>query len=272
MTHFCHFFLGLAGLLLIPAASAWAAAAQGYVHEVRGDVQVAMGTGKPAKVVVNQSLTDNTTITTGANSNVIIKFIDGTVIALNQNTSFTIQKYDYNEKAPSTMTALFSMLRGGLRVVTGAMSQKNREGFKLATPSATIGIRGTEFIVQRINPTYLSVINGAASMTNAAGTTLFSAGQFGFVASATALPGAIPALPLDVINVLGNLPGLPLPPALPGPLPVPGALGAAGAAAGGVSGAVIGGAAAAAAAAAAASGGNSNPASAATTTTTTSTQ
>ena len=266
-----YFLFVFAGLGLLSSVSAYAAAAQGYVHEVRGDVQTVLGSGKSVKTEKNQGLTDNTTITTGANSNVIIKFIDGTVIALNQNTSFTIQKYDYNEKAPSTMTALFSMLRGGLRVVTGAMSQRNREGFKLATPSATIGIRGTEFIVQRINPTYLSVINGTASMTNVAGTTVFSAGQFGFVASATSLPVGLPALPPDVVNILQNLPGMNLPPAVPGPAPLPGALGATGAAAGGVSGAVIGGAAAAAAAAAAVSGGNSNSA-AATTTTTTSTQ
>lgn len=250
-------FLGLG--LLAPGA-AYAAAAQGYVHEVRGDVQAVVGGGKPVKAEKNQYLNDNTTITTGANSNAVIKFIDGTVIALNQNTSFTIQKFDYNEKAPSTMTALFSMLRGGLRVVTGAMSQKHREGFKLSTPSATIGIRGTEFMVQRINPTYLSVINGAASVSNAAGSAVISAGQFGFVASATSLPAVIPALPPNVLNVFGNLPGLPLPPAVPGALPSVGGLGAVNTAAGGLSGAGIGAAAAAAAAAAAVAGGGSSPA------------
>jgi hypothetical protein len=140
------------------------------------------------------------------------------------------------------------------------MSQRNREGFKLSTPSATIGIRGTEFMVQRVNPTYLSVINGAATVSNAAGSAVFSAGQFGFVASATSLPAGIPALPADVLNVFGNLPGLPLPPAVPGALPPVGGLGAVNTAAGGLSGAGIGAAAAAAAAAAAVAGGGSNPA------------
>ena len=261
-----HWVLGFAGLLLIPAASAWAAA-QGYVHEIRGNVQAAAGTSKPVKLEKNQSLADNTTITTGPDSNVVIKFIDGTVIALNQNTAFTIQKYDFNEKSPSTMTALFSMLSGGLRVVTGAMSQKNRESFKLATPNATIGIRGTEFMVQQVNPTYLTVINGMVSLTNAAGTAVFSAGQFGFVASPTTLPSVIPAMPGNVQNLMGNLPGMSLPPAVPGPMPLPGALGAGGAAAGGVSAAAIGGAAAAAAAAAAAISGGSNSASGTTGTT-----
>ena len=143
---------------LVATMNGYAAASQGYVHELSGDVQVAVGPGKPIPVTKNQLLENNSTITTGPNSNVVLKFIDGTVIALNQNTSFIIQKYEFDEKAPSAMTAAFAMLRGGLRAITGAMSSRNRDGFKLATPNATIGIRGTEFLAQLVNPLFVQVL------------------------------------------------------------------------------------------------------------------
>jgi hypothetical protein len=85
-----YFLFVFAGLGLLSSLSAYAAAAQGYVHEVRGDVQTVLGSGKSVKTEKNQSLTDNTTITTGANSNVIIKFIDGTVIARSVDIGQTV--------------------------------------------------------------------------------------------------------------------------------------------------------------------------------------
>jgi len=253
---------GLFGLMLLASSQVYAAAAQGYVHELSGDVQARIGAGKPVAVAKNQGLVNDTTITTGAKSNVVLKFLDGTVIVLNENTSFQIQKYEYNEKSPSTMSALFSMLRGGLRALTGAISGKNREGFKLATPIATIGIRGTEFMAQLVNPLYVQVAAGSISVTNVAGVASFAAGQSGIVATSTSLGAAIPAVPG---GTFGALPSIPVPPAVPGPIPAgasaggAGGAGAAGAAAGGVSGAAIGAAAAAAAAAAAIAGGSDSP-------------
>ena len=251
----CCVFLGFG---LLASGSAYSAAAQGYVHEIRGDVQAVVGSGQSVKLEKNQSLPDNTTVTTGTDSHAIIKFIDGTVIALNQNTSFTIQKFDYNEKSPSTMTAFFSMLRGGLRVVTGAMSQRNREGFRLATPNSTIGIRGTEFMLQQVNPTIISVLSGITSMNNVAGTVSFSAGQFGFAGSSTTLPVFITELPPNVLTSFNYLQGLNLPPATPNSLPQGGGPGNVNPGVGGMSGGVVGGVAGAAAAAAAIAGGGSS--------------
>lgn len=263
MKNFRNLFLCIFGLSLLAAGSAYAATTQGYVHEVSGDVQAAIGAGKPVAVLKNQELENNTTITTGPNSNIVLKFVDGTVIALNQNTSFQIQKYDYNEKAPSTMTAAFAMLRGGLRAITGAMSARNRDGFKLATPNATIGIRGTEFFAQLVNPLFVQVVAGSVSVSNAAGIATFAAGQTASVASATSLATSIPAVPA---GTFGTLPSVPVPPAVPAPVPAgAGAGGAAGssasgAAAGGITtGAAVGMAAAAAAAAIAISGDSNTP-------------
>lgn len=245
------------GLFLLTAANVYAAA-QGYVHDLSGDVQARIGNGKPVTVAKNQVVGNNTTILTGPQSNVILKFSDGTIVALDQNTSFLIQNYNYEEQAPAATSALFSMLRGALRVLTGAISSKNRDSFKLATPVATIGIRGTEFLVQFRSPLITQTITGTTSVTNVAGTTLVGAGQAVSVATATSTAVSLAALPP---GTFGNLPGLTMPPATPGGVPGAGAGasgGGAGGAAGGLGGAAVGGAAAVAAAAAAAGSSSSS--------------
>lgn len=208
----CYKFIVLVigGLSLVGSSLAWAA--QGYMYEARGDVKAATGSALPLAVKKDQLLPDNTTITVGPKSSATLKFEDGTVVLLNENTSFQIQKYAYDEKEPSRTSALFSLLKGGLRAVTGLISSRNREAFKVTTPLATIGIRGTEFMVQLVNPLYMQVLSGAVNLSNPGGTGFFSAGQTALVPSPTGVARSIPAAPA---GTFGAMPAAKLPPPVP---------------------------------------------------------
>ena len=88
---------------------------------------------------------------------------------------------------------------------------------------------------------YLSVAHGVVSESNAAGTSVFSAGQFSFVPNAGTLPAAINAsqLPGEVANAFTRLGAIPLPQGTLPPQAGGGAAGGAGeatGAAGGISG------------------------------------
>src|SRR5688572_22194153 len=74
--------------------------AQAYIHEFSGDVTATVGTAKPEPVKKSMHLLNNTTVTTGPKSYAVIKFEDGTVTLLKENTSFQIQDYTYNVKQP----------------------------------------------------------------------------------------------------------------------------------------------------------------------------
>jgi len=214
----CKFIaLVIGGLSLLGSSLAWAA--QGYLYEARGDVTAATGSALPLAVKKDQLLPDNTTVTVGPKSSATLKFEDGTVILLNENTTFQIQKYAYDEKDPSRISALFSMLKGGLRAVTGLISSRNREAFRVATPMATIGIRGTEFLVQLTpkNQIYMQVLVGTVNLSNAGGTGIFSAGQTAFVPTPTARPAPVSAPPR---GTFGAMPAAKLPPPVPVKAPV----------------------------------------------------
>lgn len=226
------------------ASSAPLFAQQGYVHEVSGNVLGNVGPGQPLRVEKGQTLSPNTTVTTEAKSYAVLKFEDGTVVLLKENTSFQVQSYSFNPKVPENANAVFNLVRGGLRMITGLVTSRNQQALRVATPHATIGIRGTDFSAELTNPLLVGVQTGVVSLTNAAGSMLVSAGQFASVAGATTLGGLIGAgqIPVGALQ----FPKIPLPPATPVPITGAGGLGTGGAVGGGAAGGAAGVAGAAA--------------------------
>jgi hypothetical protein len=234
MRHIIRFVVAIFVGAVSFASSAPLFAQQGYVHEVSGNVFGQVGAGQQARVEKGMTLPANSTVTTQAKSHAVLKFEDGTVVLLKENTTFQVQSYSFNPKIPENANAVFNLVRGGLRMVTGLLTSRNRDALRVATPLVTIGIRGTEFTAELTNPLFVACQVGAVSLTNAAGTLLVGAGQFASVATATQLGTLIPALQVPP-GVL-NFPKVPLPAPAPGlapaggPGPIGGGLGATGAA------------------------------------------
>lgn len=85
---------------------------------------------------------DETIKTTGAGSAVEIKFLDGAVLSQGPNSTVVLDDYVY-DAVQSTGEMAVKLLQGTLRSVTGEIVDTNPEGFRIETPLATIGIRGT---------------------------------------------------------------------------------------------------------------------------------
>lgn len=61
------------------------------------------------------------------------------------------------------MAALFSLAQGAMRTLTGRINQNNRDAVRIATPMATIGIRGSDILTAHVvttNTTTNAVISG----------------------------------------------------------------------------------------------------------------
>jgi hypothetical protein len=241
---------GAASLAASGPLLAQAQKAQGYLHEVSGNVTAQVGGGQPQKASTGEGLLSNTTLVTGPQSYAVLKFEDGTVVVLKENTSFQIQDYRFSAKAPEQSSALFNMVRGGLRMITGLVTSKNRDALKVATPMATISMRGTEFLAELTNPLVVQTISGVVGLTNTAGTVLVSAGQIASVANSTTLASVGAAGSIASPNIAQ----VTMPPTTPGLVPAGPAAGAAGGAIG-VVGVAVGAAAVAGVAAAGGGGG-----------------
>ena len=183
----------LLAAVALAAALPLAAYANGVVQSMKGDVR-AGPVGQTARTVaVDQRLTPGTAVVTGADAQVVLRFDDGQQVVLNQNTEFRIVDFRYDASDAKADRTVFDLIKGALRMASGAIVGRNRQAVALRTPQATMGIRGTDFMVALVNPAYVSVLQGAVSVTNAAGTVALGAGTFGTVATSAALATAIPA-------------------------------------------------------------------------------
>ena len=84
-------------------------------------------------------------IVTGATSNAQVRMTDGAIIAIRPDSEFKINEYSYNGKADGTEKASLSLVKGGVRAVTGVIGRENRDNLKVNAVVATIGVRGTGF-------------------------------------------------------------------------------------------------------------------------------
>lgn len=109
-----------------------------------------------------------------------IRFSDGGYISLQPNTEFKVEDYTYNGKSDGSEKGFFSLVKGGLRAITGAIGHTNKQAYRVNTPVATIGIRGTEYLAQFSNARLLvKVGNGAVYLVNQAGDIVLYKGQVG---------------------------------------------------------------------------------------------
>lgn len=145
-------------------------------------------------------------ITTSAASSLQLDMIDGGYFAIRPDSKVEINDYVYQQKETDKVNA--TLLRGGLRSITGAIGQTNKKNFKLRTPVATIGIRGTDldmFYLSEadaalktaqtgtITPSgsYLKVNSGEAELASRAGVQAVKPNEIAFIAEANQQPALI---------------------------------------------------------------------------------
>lgn len=198
-------FLGLFswGVLAFLPVAAMAAPA-GQVVQSSGNVTLSAPNAPPKSAAIGAGVDNGQIVTTGASGKAVIKFQDGQVVALQSNSVFRIDSYKFEQAAPEKGEAFFSLLQGGLRAITGLIGDRNRGGWKLAMPTATIGIRGTDFLGVIQQGLYTQVNTGSIALSNSAGTAVFTAGESAFVATGTTLGVSVPAtsLPAGIFTEL----------------------------------------------------------------------
>ena len=200
------------------------ALASAIVEAMNGTVRAGPSATTNDPVALGQRIGVGNTIVTGPRSHVSLRFDDGQIILLNDETEIRVEDYAYNQRDPDRDKFLFRLLRGAVRVVTALLTERNPQAFQLQAPQATFGVRGTDFMVALSNGAYLGVLQGTVSATNAAGTAIFATGATALAIDANTLPVLIPAsaLPPAVAAAFKQLSAFPLTAAGANPVGGPG--------------------------------------------------
>jgi hypothetical protein len=207
--------IALIALLLYGAAWGQPATPAGKIDLLGGDVRLQQA-GKPVRAAqVGESVYEGDTLITGKDSEAHVTMQDTGFLALRPNT--TLQIVAYTADGGDDDKGVFKLLAGGLRSITGWIGKFNRKSYTLRTPTATIGIRGTDHETHYIPPgspegepgTYDKVYAGETSIQTDAGQAEVVPDHAGYVEDAGGRqPRVLPAIPAffrpgpheDIIN------------------------------------------------------------------------
>jgi hypothetical protein len=182
-------------------ATAVFAAAAGAITQLSGTLAVQRADGSIKLLSQKSEVGQGDTLTTQSDSYAQVKLSDGGLVTLKPNTRVKLDGYSYDQEQPDKDSMAYSLLKGGLRFVSGLIGKRgNKDAYKLQTATATIGIRGTaggaDDCLDPQNPcvnpdskitlppgVYVNVTEGEIVVTNSSGAASLNltAGQFGLI-------------------------------------------------------------------------------------------
>ncbi|GAB2181245.1 hypothetical protein DLREEDagrD3_14680 [Denitratisoma sp. agr-D3] len=136
-------------LLLLATCPALAAEWAGTVKAASGSVEVERE-GKRLPLALGDKVYPQDKLLTGKNSQVAVTLRDDTLISGGPDSQLLINEFVFN---PSTQkgSVVVAVLRGVSAFVSGLVAKSSPDAMRVTTPTATLGIRGTEFIVEVAN-------------------------------------------------------------------------------------------------------------------------
>lgn len=150
----------LYGVAVLAAAQP-ATAVVGEATMVIGVARVFGADGKVRPVERGTAIRVGDRVETEAGGHVHVRFVDGGRLSVRPSSRLQVESY--NQAQDRTLTAIkFRLDEGVVRSITGLWGEAERDRFRLNTPVAAIGVKGTDFVVRSdADKTAASVYTGA---------------------------------------------------------------------------------------------------------------
>ena len=201
-------FARAGALVLLGAAAPALAVDFGAVELVAGQVTVQTQEGRVIAPRVGDRIQAGADIVTGKDGEIHIETLDAGFVALRPNTRLRIA--EYRAEGDELDTQILSLLRGTFRSVTGWIGRYNADRYRVTTPTATIGVRGTDHEPSYLLPedvmataaeaglepgTYDKVNEGSSWIENSGGRVEIARNQAGFAHASQARPARLKRIP-----------------------------------------------------------------------------
>lgn len=122
----------------------------GQIKNLRGTVHVERD-GQKLPAASGMGVRQSDVLVTGADGSVGVTFLDNSLLSIGPGSALAIDRYSFDS---TTHDGHFdaSLKRGTLAVVSGRIVKRSPEAMRVRTPSAIMGVRGTEFAVKVEEP------------------------------------------------------------------------------------------------------------------------
>ena len=130
--------------LLILFVSTISASEIGGISELTGNGEITRADSSEALTAeINSDIFSYDDVRTGK-GRLAIQFLDDSVVKLTEHSKLIIDEYIFDPD-PSKSKMALNMASGTARFITGKLGKINKQNISIKTPTATIGIRGTDF-------------------------------------------------------------------------------------------------------------------------------
>lgn len=153
----------------------------GHLVHAPSGVQVTDGQGAVRQIKPYGALFRSDTLQANSTEAAEMEMADHTRITLRPGSRLKLSLFHYQSRQESD-GMLVDMLRGGFRVVTGLIAKKQPQQVNFHTLTATIGVRGTDFVLDCLPPGLqihqgMHDCNGAMLLSMQDGSTLLETDQ-----------------------------------------------------------------------------------------------
>lgn len=136
-----------AGTLAAPAHAENAAASIGTVKSVRGQAWIVIG-ARTETAAPGARLYEGSALRTGPGESTIgIALKDNTLISLGPSSEISLDEYRF-APAEGALALVVGMTRGTMEFLTGMIARLRPDAVVVNTPTGTLGVRGTRFLVK----------------------------------------------------------------------------------------------------------------------------
>jgi hypothetical protein len=135
----------LGSVLAVLAAGESLAQDVGRVKTVKGTVYIERA-GQREVALVGTGVRQADTLVTGPDGAVGVTLSDDTLLSAGPNSILVIERFVYDGNRPGSIEA--ALTKGTLAVVSGRIAKQAPDAMRVKTPSAILGVRGTEFVVR----------------------------------------------------------------------------------------------------------------------------
>lgn len=115
-----------------------------------GDATLFKPSGASSPLVRGTELAEQDRVVTGKSGMVMLVFTDQGRVAIRPESELVIRKYEDDPSGQATQLQL-ELMRGTVRQISGHAAQRQPDRYRLNTPIAAIGVRGTDFLA-KANP------------------------------------------------------------------------------------------------------------------------
>jgi hypothetical protein len=122
----------------------------GEVTLVIGSASLQAADGQTRTVERGSEVRVGDKVETQQGGHVHLRFVDGGRVSVRPASRLVIESYAHSKDQPQLSAIKFRLDEGVIRSITGTWGEAAKERFRLNTPVAAIGVKGTDFVVRSL--------------------------------------------------------------------------------------------------------------------------